>query len=245
MNSGPRWERAARRVLVDGVEVDFVHQDACACSARNLADFAQHAFRRQDAGRVVEVGDDDELRPGGDGAADLDRIHRKPALLAARKALQAGLEVQGGVEERSVGGLFDQHFVARFDQGRHREVVGHRGARGLHHAIRVHSVARRDGGLQRRVAVAVVPVDFELRPIDRQPGQRKRAYAAGGQVVAGAALGLGPVHVLRMLVSHRLQYQYTGMPANMMPRAIALLAGDAAIALPTMPAHASTNRPVV
>src|SRR5690348_11812313 len=104
----------------------------------------------------------------------------------------------------------------------------------------------RDRALERPVPVAVVAGDLELRPVQRQLADRAGAHSAGGQVVSGAALGLGPVHVIGMFVSHlRDQYQYTGMPASRMPSAIALFAGDARIALATIPAHASTKIAVV
>jgi hypothetical protein len=47
------------------------------------------------------------------------------------------------------------------------------------------------------------------------------------------------------MLHFRDQYQYTGMPAARMPRAMALLAGEAAMALATMPAQASTKIAVV
>src|SRR6266536_2637411 len=127
-------------------------------------------------------------------------------------------------------------------------MVRHGGAGGLHDTIGVHILMLSDGLLQGGVAVAVLAVDFEPGKIDRQFPQREAAHAAGSQVVAGAALGLGPVHIFRLLVSHarrRLQNQYTGIPASMIPSAMALLPGLAATALPTIAAQHKTKSAVV
>src|SRR6516225_5566184 len=61
---------------------------------------------------------------------------------------------------------------------------------------------RSDRVLQRRVAVAVVTVDFELLQINRQLVQRKRADAARREIEPRTALRFGPMHVIGMPVSH-------------------------------------------
>src|SRR5260370_13435590 len=110
-------------------------------------------------------------------------------------------------------------------------MIRHRSAGCFDHAFGIDAVAFAYGGLQRRVAVTVVSVNLELGQINRQFTQWKWANTAGRKVEPAATLRLGPVHVFGMLVSHecarrdRFQYQYTGIPASMMPSAIALLRG--------------------
>ena len=59
-----------------------------------------------------------------------------------------------------------------------------------------------DGGLQQCVAITVVAVDFEFFQIYWQFVESKCADAAGGEIEPGAALRLGPMHVVGMLMSH-------------------------------------------
>ena len=59
-----------------------------------------------------------------------------------------------------------------------------------------------DRFLQRRVAVAVVPVDFELLQIHWKFAKRKVRHAARCEIKSRAAQRLRPMHVIGMLVSH-------------------------------------------
>src|SRR6476646_1004307 len=61
---------------------------------------------------------------------------------------------------------------------------------------------RGDRSLQRRVAVAIVAVDFEFLQINRQLAKRKWSHAARCEIEPRAALRLGPMHVIGMLMSH-------------------------------------------
>ena len=100
------------------------------------------------------------------------------------------------------------------------------------HTIGIDTALTGDGLLQRRVAIGAVPVNLE-RGLDGQFGERERSDAASGEIVARTALGLGPMHVIGMSLSHefgwvrarRLQYQYTGMPVSRMQRPMTLSEG--------------------
>src|SRR5579871_5719464 len=142
--------------------------------------------------------------------------------------------------------MFDQYFVARLDDRGHGQVVGHRSSGGLDYGVGIHIVVDRNGADQGAISVFVIAVDFESGKIERQLAKGEGSYAAGGQIESGGALGLGPMHVFRVLVSHRrrlprLQYKYTGTPASMIRKATALLAGVVATVLTTIAAHAITN----
>src|ERR1700730_15440626 len=67
-------EGCARRVFVNGVEIDLVDQEVCVYAAGDVTDFAESGFGSQDAGGVVEIGDDDELGLAGDGVANFGRV---------------------------------------------------------------------------------------------------------------------------------------------------------------------------
>ena len=64
-------------------------------------------------------------------------------------------------------------------------------------------MTRCDGLLQRRIAIAVVAVNFELLQINRQLPKSKMRHTARREIERRAALRLGPMHVVRMLVSHK------------------------------------------
>src|SRR2546423_11942084 len=63
-------------------------------------------------------------------------------------------------------------------------------------------MTRCNGLLQRRIAIAVVAVNFELLQINRQLPKSKMRHTARREIERRAALRLGPVHVIGMLVSH-------------------------------------------
>lgn len=67
-------ERGSRRVFVNGVQVDLIHQDMCAYTASDVAYLTKRGVRRQDAAGIVQVGDDDQFCFGADGLADRGRI---------------------------------------------------------------------------------------------------------------------------------------------------------------------------
>src|SRR5258705_13192598 len=81
-------------------------------------------------------------------------------------------------------------------------MIRHGCARGLYDTFRINSVMRSDGLLQRRAAIAVVAIDFELLQIDRQFAKWKWRHAARCEIEPRAALRLRPMHVVRVLVTH-------------------------------------------
>src|SRR5882724_11054086 len=137
-------------------------------------------------------------------------------------------------------------------------MVGHRGASGRDHAVGIHSAFRREGVLQRSVAVGAVAVDLQLIDGDREFMQRKRSHAAGREIEARAALGLCPQHVIGMSVPHRfgfggsalvrqarLQDKYTGMPASRIISPRAEFAVKVGVGVIATAAQDNTKRPVV
>src|SRR5206468_6772747 len=81
-------------------------------------------------------------------------------------------------------------------------MIRHGCAGRLYNAFGIDSVVRSDGLLQRRVAIAVVAIDFELLQIDRQFAKWKWRHAARCEIEPHAALRLRPMDVVRVLVSH-------------------------------------------
>ena len=81
-------------------------------------------------------------------------------------------------------------------------MIRHGSAGRFHDAVGIDAVVRSDRLLQRRIAVAVVTVDFELLQINRQLAKRKWSDATGCEIEPRTALRLGPMHVIGMLVSH-------------------------------------------
>ena len=81
-------------------------------------------------------------------------------------------------------------------------MIRHRCACGFHDAFGIDSVVRGDGLPQRRIAIAVVAVNFERLQIHWQFAKRKWRDAAGREIEPCAALRLGPIHVIGMFVSH-------------------------------------------
>ena len=82
-------------------------------------------------------------------------------------------------------------------------MIRHRSAGGFHYAFGIDAMVLSDGGLQRRVAVIVVAINFEFHQVHRQFAKRKCGHATGCEIEPRAALRLGPMHVVRMLVSHQ------------------------------------------
>src|SRR5436309_10705115 len=81
-------------------------------------------------------------------------------------------------------------------------MIRHGCAGRFYNAFRIDTVLRCDGLRQRRVAITVVAIDFELLQIDRQFAKWKWRHAARCEIETHAALRLRPMHVVRVLVSH-------------------------------------------
>ena len=201
----------SRGIFVHRIEVDLVHQYSRTHAARNLAYLAQDAFSGQDARRIVQIGDDDELCLRRNGPPHRLRFEGISTVVRTRESLDHGADGLERIYEKSIGGVLDQHFVTRIEQRGEGQVVGTRCSSCCDYAIGVDTIAGCDGPLQRRITVAVVAIDFE-RGQRAEFAEREGSHAAGGQIEAGATLGLRPMHVLRLFPSHlalrlRLQYQ--------------------------------------
>src|SRR2546429_9990206 len=88
-------------------------------------------------------------------------------------------------------------------------MICHGSSCGFHNAVRIDTVMRGDGFLQRRIAVVVVTIDFECLQMDWQFTERKGRYAARSEIESRAALRLGPMHVLRMFGGHQRERSLT------------------------------------
>ena len=81
-------------------------------------------------------------------------------------------------------------------------MVCHRSACRFYDAFGINAVVFSDGGLQRRVAVTVLPINFEFRQIHWKFARGKCRHATRCEIESRATLRLRPMHVVRMLVSH-------------------------------------------
>ena len=150
----------------------------------------------------MKISDHDEARLRSNAAANLLRIDRPAVFFSAPETFHVCLKILRNVENRSVCWMLDQNFVAGLDDRGHGEMIRHGSAGRFHHAIGIDAVMRSDRLLQRRVAVAVVTVDFEFLQINWQLAKRKWSHAARCEIEPRTALRLGPMHVIGMLVSH-------------------------------------------
>jgi len=98
-----------RAPLRRGVEIDFIDEHAGA----ELADRAELGLPGERAARVVQVGEDDQPRAVGHGAAHDVGIEAKALVGPALEALDLRAEEARRAEQGIVGRTFDQHLVAR------------------------------------------------------------------------------------------------------------------------------------
>ena len=91
----------------------------------HFADFPQDGDRRQYAGGVVQVGDDDQLGSRSDFAADGFRVQCPTVFFKTGNWFEHGSDVSQGIDEQAVCGELDQDFITRFQQGGECEIVRH------------------------------------------------------------------------------------------------------------------------
>src|SRR6185295_33806 len=89
----------------------------------------------QRSGWIVHVRHHDQLRAARQRAFKSAEIQREAVVAIALEALDGCAEIVRNREQWIVGGMFDDHFVARIENGRHRQVIGHRCPLSMHHAI--------------------------------------------------------------------------------------------------------------
>ena len=200
-----------------------------------------------DAARVVEVGDHDGARRGGDRPRHRRRVDLEAVLEAALEAADPGAEVAGGGEQRLVGRVLDQHLVVRLEERRERQVVGHRRADREHHVLGRDAAPPRQALQERCVAVDARAVDLEVGERDRKLRQRVGRDVALDQVEARLRVELRPLHVdgagraprlrrgraahagggagARAFAPRRLQSRYAGMPASRIATPMPVLSG--------------------
>ena len=225
----------------------------------HLADGLKHFRGEKRATGIVQIGKHNEAGGGRDRALQFFEADREARFEAARKALDAHAKIVGDIEERAVGGLLDEDFVAGIEQRGHGQVVRHGGARRRDHALLGDTGVLGKTALERGVTVIAGRGDFEFVEVHREFAARNAEEAARREIVFGVRSGLGPFHVQRTLrasgtahalVASRLlllarQKKYTGKPATAMSRPIVERRGSWAKVLRTTSHSAAMNSKVV
>src|SRR5207302_7079834 len=212
------------------LEIDLVHQNAHARAKSQLTDGADHFRGEKRAAGIVQIGEHDEARRGGDGALEFVQVHHEARFEAARKALHARAKIVGDVEKRAVGGLLEEHLVAGIKDGGHGEMIGHGSSGSGDDAFLRNAGVLREALLKRPVAVSAGSGDLEFVEVDGKFVAGNAGEAAGGETIFGVGTRLGPFHVERTFrasgTAHSAvasglfarQKKYTGKPARAMPR---------------------------
>ena len=132
--------RAEDAVLRKGVErrVDLVDEEIRAARLGDARELAQRRVRRANAGRVVQVRDDDDPRARRHRGGDALGRDGEPVGRAALEGAHRRAEALGGARERLVAWVLDEHLVAG------REHRGVREEHGVRRSQRRHHLARRD-----------------------------------------------------------------------------------------------------
>src|SRR5487761_1022526 len=255
---GAEMKCRARMRIETGIEIDFIDENLRAAALRDLANQVQARIRRARSAGIVKIGDGDQPGARRHVALDFARVNLETVLEAAREAAHFCAQVIRDGKQRLVGGLFDQHFVARFDERSHGKMIGHRRAIRSDHAFGSNAVLLRQALLERRVAVAARRGNFQVLDFRVQLRERIAIQAAGCQIEPGMRAQLGPLeirrtnfparccHVWRLLFLFcALQKKYTGMPANRIPKPTAVSRGYLKIVLSTTNQDAATKRKVV
>ena len=189
----------------------------------------------------MEVGERDELQ--GVKRVRVDReLRARP-----REAADLGAEMGRGRHHRLIGRAFGEDDIARLDQRRHGEHIGHRGAVGHHHGFGRHALLRGDRLAERRVAIVARAIEFELHRVDLPTVHAKMRDLAGAERKSDRRAGLGPVHIVRSHRPHEAeprrlcQNRKAGIPAARIKKPIALFFGSFHSVAATMIAQASTT----
>src|SRR5437016_13376512 len=78
--------------------------------------------------------------------------------------------------------MLDQNFIVWLNDRSHGQVICHGSPGRFHYAFGIDIVVSRNRGLQRRIAVAVVPIDFEFFQVHWQFTEREGSDATGGEI---------------------------------------------------------------
>src|SRR6185436_703949 len=175
---------------------NLIDQNTSAGRGGNLANSPQRLLIGKHAARIMKVGNDDE--PGARTnlaleilQIDLEVIFRRPA-----EAFDLRAKILSEGEQRFVGRLLDQNFVAIFNRGSHGEVVGHRSAtRNGYNLQRTYLAVRGQRINQGLIAVRVVAIQINVIDVSLQLRKRQIEDAAQCQIVLDLWPRLGPVHV--------------------------------------------------
>ena len=132
----------------------------------------------------MQVGNHDQLGAAAEILADSFGINGEAIFESAGEVTDPCAEILRQAEQQLVGGLLHQDLVARLDKRGHGEMVGHGGAGRRHNAINRDAISLGQPFLQRRIAVTVGPINFQLIETHRQIRQRVALDSAAGQLVA-------------------------------------------------------------
>ena len=149
-----------RVVIYDGAFGTYVQQ--CDLTADDFssqfADLLQRFLLDGHAAGVVRAGDDDQPGARRDEVPQFLRINLVAVFKAARKPLHVRAQVNRRRQDRLVHRLLDQHFVAAFDDGCHRQKIRHRSPLRGDDLFGRHAILCGDQFHQRSIALMVRPV---------------------------------------------------------------------------------------
>src|SRR5262249_18403504 len=92
-----QMERSLRRVLVNCVEINFVHSYERSNAARDIADFTQCRIRREHARRVMQICDHDEPGLWCNATANRFRIDDPAGFFSTVEAVYLCSQIIGNV----------------------------------------------------------------------------------------------------------------------------------------------------
>jgi hypothetical protein len=164
----------------------------------DVADGAQGIVAGKHAGRIVQIGNDDEAGARREMALDFSGVETEAVLEAALEVVNLETEKASGGVEQFVAGCLDEHLVTGLGGGGEGEIIGQRGAAvDVHHAFGSDVVFRGKAFDERLITVGGGAVDFKLIDGDWEFGKRVAHDPAGRQVEARLRVQLGEFHVGR------------------------------------------------
>src|SRR5690349_21545050 len=120
-------KRSSRRVFEQRFHVDLIDEHARADTPRDLADLFYLCFVEQNTARIVKIRENDQTRLWT--GLELFRVDTKTVFEPAFEAPDLRAKVQRRCQHRFVSRMLEQDLVARFNERRHRKVVGKSGPR--------------------------------------------------------------------------------------------------------------------
>src|SRR5262249_10000920 len=129
-----------RPLAIHTFQINFIHQYARAATTRNFSETFQIRFEESRAGRIMQIGYDNQTCTVG---------YKIFETTLTWKSLYLGAEILCGGQQWLISGILDEHLVARLDEDGHGDEVCHRCTRRRDDAFRRHTAVCSDGLLQR------------------------------------------------------------------------------------------------